>query len=222
MILRDQERQGSAREEIGKKARLGGKASGSLPRVGVFSVDDELQVLVGLLPVGDGADGHLGIPGSVRIEGAGIRLRDCRAAAPEVEDSIDHARWRPRALELRLLAEVVHGRLDDLHALAEGAGGFVLSRRLLHALLEELHISDDFDALVGRVARLPASQYPRLLAIALLLRHSWCPQDLVRAATRLGLPRLASLTPDTRHTPRDGGHRRRAAARTPLLEPRTR
>ncbi len=114
-----------------------------------------------------------------------------------------------------------HGRLDDLRTLSEGAGGLVLSCGLLQALLEELHISDDFDALVGRVTRLPASHYPGLLAIALLLRHSWCPVDLARTATRLGLPRPASLTPDTRTTPRDG-HRRRAAARTPLPEPRTR
>jgi hypothetical protein len=76
--------------------------------------------------------------------------------------------------------------------------------------------------LVGRVARLPASQYPRLLAIALLLRHSWCPQDLARTATRLGLSRPPLLTPESRTTPRDGGHRRRAAGRTPLPEPRTR
>lgn len=115
-----------------------------------------------------------------------------------------------------------HGRLDDLRVLAEGAGDLVLSRGLLHALLEELHVSDDFDALVGRAARQPASQYPRLLAIALLLRHSWCPQDLARTAKRLGLSRSASLTPDTRTTRRDGGHRHRAAARTPFSEPRTR
>ena len=113
-------------------------------------------------------------------------------------------------------------RLDDLRALAEGAGGLVLSRELLHALLEELHISDDFDVLVGRVARQPASQYPRLLAIALLLRHSWCPQDLARTATRLGLSREAHSTSASRTTPGDGGHRRRAPARTPLAEPRTR
>jgi hypothetical protein len=72
------------------------------------------------------------------------------------------------------------------------------------------------------VARLPAREYPRLLAIALLLRHSWCPQDLVRTATRLGLPRPVSLTPDTRTTSHDGGHRRRRAARTPPSGPRTR
>jgi hypothetical protein len=115
-----------------------------------------------------------------------------------------------------------HGRLEDLRALAEGAGGLALSRGLLQALLEELHTSDDFDVLVGRVARQPASQYPRLLAIALLLRHSWCPQDLARTAARLGLSRQAVLTPDSRTTPRDRGHRRRAAARTPHSEPRTR
>ena len=78
-------------------------------------------------------------------------------------------------------------RLDDLRTLAEGANGLTLSRGLLHALLEELHIGDDFDVLVGRVTRLPASQYPRLLAIALLLRHSWCPRDLARTATRLAV-----------------------------------
>ncbi|HEV3484614.1 MAG TPA: hypothetical protein VG106_04350, partial [Vicinamibacterales bacterium] len=91
-----------------------------------------------------------------------------------------------------------HGRLNDLHTLAEGANGLTLSRGLLHALLEELHISDDFDVLVGRVAHLPASEYPRLLAIALLLRHSWCPQDLSRTAARLGLPRpTGSPAPST-------------------------
>ena len=134
--------------------------------------------------------------------------------------SSQHATWTPEHVQVNDWRQ--HGRLDDLRALAEGAGGLTLSRELLHALLEELHVSDDFDVLVGRVARLPASQYPRLLAIALLLRHSWCPQDLARTATRLGLSRPTLLTPESRTTPRDGGHRRRAAARTPLPEPRTR
>ena len=114
-----------------------------------------------------------------------------------------------------------HGRLDDLRVLAQGATGLALSRGLLHALLEELHISDDFDVLVGRVARQPASRYPRLLAIALLLRHSWCPLDLSRTATQLGLSRQTVLTPESRTTPHDGGHRRRAA-RTSLSGPRIR
>ena len=91
-------------------------------------------------------------------------------------------------------------RFEDLGGLADSARGLEWSRGLLHALLEELHISDDFDVLVGRVARQPASQYPRLLAIALLLRHSWCPEDLERTATQLGL-QPATSTP-TVNTPR--------------------
>src|SRR5688572_5397121 len=111
-----------------------------------------------------------------------------------------------------------HGRLDDLRVLAEGASGLGLSRGLLYALLEELHISDDFDVLVGRVARLPASQYPRLLAIALLLRHSWCPRDLSSTARRLGLspsntPSASAPAPAS-PTPRDCGRRRRQGAST--------
>ena len=39
-----------------------------------------------------------------------------------------------------------HSRLDDRRALAEGAAGFAWSRSLRHALLEELHVSDEFDA----------------------------------------------------------------------------
>jgi hypothetical protein len=128
--------------------------------------------------------------------------------------------WTPERVQVDDWRQ--HGRLDDLCALAEGAVGLVLSRRLLHALLEELHISDDFDVLVGRVSRQPASQYPRLLAVALLLRHSWCPQDLARTATRLGLSRHTPATSESRTTPGAGGHRRRAAARMPFAEPRTR
>ncbi|MCL4849444.1 MAG: hypothetical protein KJ066_23070 [Acidobacteria bacterium] len=117
-----------------------------------------------------------------------------------------------------------HGRLDALRALAERAGGLMWSRRLLHALLDELHLGDDFEALVGRVARLPASHNARLLAIALLVRHSWCPRDLSRTATRIGLPHpkaptAAALTP-TSQTPRDRGHRRRASQ--PAPRPRSR
>ena len=130
--------------------------------------------------------------------------------------------WTPERAQVHDWRQ--QGRLDDLRALAEGAVGLVLSRGLLHALLEELHISDDFDVLVGRVARLPAREYPRLLAIAVLLRHSWCPQDLSRTAARLGLPRpTGGLVPFASEppTPRDRGHRRRDITRASLPEPRT-
>ncbi len=107
------------------------------------------------------------------------------------------------------------GRLTVLGQLSERAVRLSLSRRLLTALLEELQISDDFDVLVGRVAHVPASQFPRLLVIALLLRHSWCPHDLLRTASRLGLTHTRAssetqLTPTTPR-PRDRRQRRRGA-----------
>jgi hypothetical protein len=83
-------------------------------------------------------------------------------------------------------------RVEDVRALAVSARGLTWSRALLDALLEELHVSEEFDALVGRMARLPRSQYPRLVAIALLLRHSWDPADLERIGTRLGLRPVTS------------------------------
>ena len=118
--------------------------------------------------------------------------------------------WMPERVQVDRWRR--HSRLAVLRELADGAHGLTLSRRLLNALLEELHISDDFDVLVGPVARLPASQYPRLLAIALLLRHSWCPQDLSRTAARIALS-VRPLEADLNLKSRDRKQRRRATAR---------
>ena len=119
-----------------------------------------------------------------------------------------------------------NGRLDDLRVYAEGASGLTWSRGLVHALLEELHVNDEFDLLVARVPRGRASQFPRLVAIALLMRHSWCPQDLEQTAIRLGLlrvfPAIAPVTTPKSINKRDRGHRHRNGTRTPLSEPRAR
>ena len=61
------------------------------------------------------------------------------------------------------------------------------SQQLIDLLLEELYISDDFDRLIGPTAGLSVSRYPQLLAIALVLRPSWCRQDLARVVRRLRL-----------------------------------
>ena len=124
--------------------------------------------------------------------------------------STQQATWMPERVQVDRWRR--HSRLAVLRELADGAHGLTLSRRLLNALLEELHISDDFDVLVGPVARLPASQYPRLLAIALLLRHSWCPQDLARTAARIALS-VRPLEADLNLKSRDRKQRRRATAR---------
>ena len=87
--------------------------------------------------------------------------------------------------------QVQHWRERHRHAvlqeLADGSQGVAWTRRLLNVLLEELHVTDEFDRLVGPTSRLPSSQYPRLVTIALLLRHSWSLHDLARTGSRIGL-----------------------------------
>jgi len=54
------------------------------------------------------------------------------------------------------------------------------SRELIDLLLDELHVSDEFDDLIGRVPPSAPVNYPQLVALALILRHSWYPEDLAR------------------------------------------
>jgi hypothetical protein len=120
----------------------------------------------------------------------------------------------------------LNGRLDDLRLYARGARDLTWSRGLVHALLEELHVNEEFDGLVAAVPRGRASEFPRLVAIALLLRHSWCPRDLDETAIRLRLvpvvPTVTPLTTRKSTTTRDREHRRRHGRRTARSEPRTR
>src|SRR5262249_45406691 len=61
------------------------------------------------------------------------------------------------------------------------------SRELVDLLLDELHVSDEFDDLIDRI---PPAQinYPQLVAFALVLRHSWFPEDLARITAALEPP----------------------------------
>jgi hypothetical protein len=69
------------------------------------------------------------------------------------------------------------------------------SRELIDLLLDELHVSDEFDDLIGRVPPSAQVNYPQLVALALILRHSWFPQDLARILAEPGL--APSPTPPT-------------------------
>ena len=61
------------------------------------------------------------------------------------------------------------------------------SRELIDLLLDELHVSDEFDDLIGRVPPSAPVNYPQLLALALVLRHSWFPEDLTRIIAETGV-----------------------------------
>ncbi len=77
-------------------------------------------------------------------------------------------------------------RDDLLEEIVGGTHGQEWTRRLVSTLLDELHVTDEFDRLVGPLSRVPASQFPRLVAIALVLRHSWSLFDLNTVGRRIG------------------------------------
>lgn len=61
------------------------------------------------------------------------------------------------------------------------------SRELIDLLLDELHVGDEFDGLISRVPPSAQVNYPQLVALALVLRHSWFPEDLARIIAEPGL-----------------------------------
>jgi hypothetical protein len=69
------------------------------------------------------------------------------------------------------------------------------SRELIDPLLDELHVGDEFDDLISRVPPSAQVNYPQLVALALVLRHSWFPEDLAQIIAEPGLSQ--SATPPT-------------------------
>ncbi len=138
-------------------------------------------------------------------------------STPRPSTSSRSRTWTPDRMQQQ------HWRVRHRHAvlqeLAHGSQGVAWTRRLLNLLLEELHVTEEFDQLVGPTSSLPASHYPRLVAIALLLRHSWSPHDLARTGARIGLA-VGELEAELNTHGCGGRSRRRGHTRTPLTGPR--
>jgi hypothetical protein len=78
-------------------------------------------------------------------------------------------------------------RPQILHQLVEQSNDLPWSSRLITLLLSELHVGDEFYDLVDSAEQPGPQEYPQLIALALLLRHSWFPEDLADTAVWLGL-----------------------------------
>ena len=94
---------------------------------------------------------------------------------PSTAKRKDLADWR------RLTRPVI---LDDF---LDRTRDLCWSRELIDLLLDELHVSDEFDDLIDRIPTPTQVNYPQLIALALVLRHSWFPEDLARTIEEPGL-----------------------------------
>jgi len=69
------------------------------------------------------------------------------------------------------------------------------TQRLLEALLDELYADQAVEELLATPpGRLPKRRYPQAVALALVVRHSWHPDDLAFTANRLGLSVTRTIT----------------------------
>jgi hypothetical protein len=65
------------------------------------------------------------------------------------------------------------------------------SPTLIETVLDELHVGDQCEQLLGSASRtLRVSQYPQAITLASILRHSWRPDDLAAISKRLRLKGL--------------------------------
>jgi hypothetical protein len=103
--------------------------------------------------------------------------------AARAKQQLDAERWR---------AEL---RPRTMRRFAARAKALTWSRALLKLVVEELFPDDLFAELVGNLDRVPPRHWPRVVAIAVALRHSWRRDGLARVARRLRV----SLAADSSH-----------------------
>ena len=79
-------------------------------------------------------------------------------------------------------------RPESVRAAVSATKALRWNRPLIEAVLEELYVDDHFEELLGRApGELRHGQYAQAIAVALILRHSWHPNDLACVLTRLKL-----------------------------------
>lgn len=80
------------------------------------------------------------------------------------------------------------GRPGSIRAAVSATESLRWSRPLIEAVLEELYVDDHFEELLGTApGNLRSGQYAQAVAVAVILRHSWHPDDLACVLKRLKL-----------------------------------
>ena len=73
-----------------------------------------------------------------------------------------------------------------LAAFARRARGRTWDRALFLALLEELWVTDEFEAMMGPLQQIPKRRYAEAIAVAIALRDSWRRDDIGHSIAALG------------------------------------
>ena len=76
-------------------------------------------------------------------------------------------------------------RLRRLQALADSLSELRWSPALLHRLIDEMRVDEDFAAVLADPTKISTRRYPQAVAIAIALRNSWRPDLFVRISREL-------------------------------------
>jgi len=120
-------------------------------------------------------------------------MREIRPAIVDIDRYLEEAARAQQQHEAEQWRQELRPRA--IRTFAGHAAKLTWSRALLKLVVEELYPDDLFTELVGNIDRVPARQWPRVLAIAVALRHSWRRDGLTRIARRL---RVSVTTPSHR------------------------
>src|SRR5688572_18063753 len=110
------------------------------------------------------------------------RLSSARPSTPHVETDT------PRPADSATRRWRRDTRPKSVRAAVSATKGIRWTRLLIEAVLEELYVDDHFEELLGRApGDLRPGQYAQAIAVALILSHSWHPDDLACMLKRLKL-----------------------------------
>ena len=136
-------------------------------------------------------------------------MREIRHAIVDIDRFLEEAARAQQQREAERWRDELRPRAIRLFAAR--AAKLTWSRALLKLVVEELYPDDLFSELVGSLDRVPPRRWPRVLAIAVVLRHSWRRDGLARVARRL---RVSLATPNNGTVRRQSASHRTRPSRT--------
>jgi hypothetical protein len=122
-------------------------------------------------------------------------MREIRCAVVDIDRYLEEAARAKQQFDADHWRQELRPRA--LRQFAARTAKLSWSRALLKLVVDELYPDDLFPELVGKLDRLPRRHWPRVLAIAVALRHSWRRDGLSRVARSLRVS-LATKTPRPR------------------------
>ncbi|MGE3841254.1 MAG: ParB/RepB/Spo0J family partition protein [Vicinamibacterales bacterium] len=156
-----------------------GKDRCSHARPGVIVLGDSQGTFLHVCIAKKACEKHWGRP-----KPASSGLTPDQAEQAEARRQQEETWARQRAEQERWRSEL---RPRAVRLIAERAAKLSWSPMLLRLLLEDIRPDDLFLEVLGKPDRIGVKHYPRALAIALALRHSWQRQDLLTFSKRLGV-----------------------------------